>query len=73
MLFVINEMPRLTVREVSLQRHLCGASDEAVDLLSASANINDEIRDNRVRRDAGSGGAMSDASVTREERLDSSS
>ena len=49
-----------------LQRHLCGASDEAVDLLSTSANIADEIRDNRVRRDAaGSGGAMSDASVTR--------
>ena len=48
-----------------MQRHLCGASDEAVDLLAPSANVDDEIRDSRVRRDAGSGGAMSDASVTR--------
>ena len=58
---------------VAIQRHLCGASDEAVDLLvpaAASSDVGNAIRDNRVRRDAGSA-AMSDASVTREERKDS--
>lgn len=50
--------------DLASQRHLCGASGEAVDLLAPSATISNEIRDNRVRRDAGSG-AMSDASVTR--------
>ena len=57
--------PSLIYFTLYLQRHLCGASDEAVDLLAPSANVDDEIRDSRVRRDAGSGGAMSDASVTR--------
>ena len=58
---------------VAIQRHLCGASDEAVNLLvpaAAFSETGNAIRDNRVRIDAGSA-AMSDASVTREERMDS--
>jgi hypothetical protein len=50
---------------LSSQRHLCGASEEAVDLLQIDDSANAEGKNNNGQTTRDEGSTLSDASVTR--------